>query len=175
MPQTDRAQVCDGAEYKINHFKPPGVLCDLVFWPDSTFQSTENPAAGPLKEETKGLEDQRVGCLQVGSAGNAGDPRQNCGDSSGAQASRLPPLTSDFSEQVTVMRMLSKSVQLHRSTYIPSSLPSCRSLLMAYSVLEGERGREGAHTKQKHAKPQGCPRLSAASSLPSPRITWPGS
>lgn len=91
MPQTDRAQVCDGAEYKINHFKPPGVLCDLVFWPDSTFQSTENPAAGSLKEETKGLEDQRVGCLQVGSAGNAGDPRQNCGDSSGAQASRLPP------------------------------------------------------------------------------------
>ena len=69
MPQTDRARVCDGAEYKINHFKPPGVLCELVFWPDSTFQSTENPAAGPLKEETKGLEEQRVGCLQVGSAG----------------------------------------------------------------------------------------------------------
>jgi hypothetical protein len=51
-------------------------------------------------------------------------------------------LTSDFSKQVTVMRMLSKSVQLHLSTYIPSSLPSCRSLLIAYSVLERKEGKE---------------------------------
>lgn len=42
-----------------------------------------------------------------------------------------------LSKQVTVIRMLSKSVQLHLSTYIPSSLPSCRSLLMAYSVQIG--------------------------------------
>ena len=126
---------------------------------------------GPLKEETKGVEDKRVGCLEAGSVRSADSPCRNCGGSSEAQAFLLPParvaltaeapgwgwiwpepvsqLTSDFSKQVTVMRMLSKSVQLHRSTYIPSSLPSCRSLLMAYSVLEGERGRESELTPNR--------------------------
>lgn len=52
------------------------------------------------------------------------------------------------------MRMLSKSVQLHLSTYIPSSPPSCRNLLMAYSVLEGERGKgRKSSYQQEHSKP----------------------
>lgn len=44
--------------------------------------------------------------------------------------------TSEPSKQVTVMRMWLKFVQLHLNTYIPASFPSCRSLLMAYSVLK---------------------------------------
>lgn len=47
-----------------------------------------------------------------------------------------PDVTSEPSKQVTVMRMWLKLVQLHLNTYIPASFPSCRSLLMAYSVLE---------------------------------------
>lgn len=75
----------------------------------------------------------------------------------------LSRLTSGFSKQVTVMRMLSKSVQLHRSTYIPSSLPSCRNLLMAYSVLEGERQREKALTNRSTLNPRGNPARAASS------------
>lgn len=45
--------------------------------------------------------------------------------------------TSEPSRHVTVIRMWLKLVQLHLSTYIPTSFPSCLSLLMAYSVLEG--------------------------------------
>ena len=61
--------------------------------------------------------------------------------------------TSEPSKQVTVMRMWLKFVQLHLNTYIPASFPSCRSLLMAYSVLKESMYKWGKPTnEQLHPK-----------------------
>lgn len=56
--------------------------------------------------------------------------------------------TSEPSKHVTVIRMWLKLVQLHLSTYIPTSFPSCLSLLMAYSVLQGN-GQWAKTTKEQ--------------------------
>ena len=166
-----------------------GVLCELIFWPHSTFQNTENPAVGPLKEETKGLEDQRVGCLQVGSVGSAGGQRQNCGGSSGAQASDSRPsprklgLHAARASPQADLRLF-EAGDGHEDVVKVSAAPPqhVHSLLapLLPQLIDGilrarrERQRGSSHQTEARQAPQ-TPTPSEASSLLSPRITWPES
>ena len=166
-----------------------GVLCELIFWPHSTFQNTENPAVGPLKEETKGLEDQRVGCLQVGSVGSAGGQRQNCGGSSGAQASDSRPsprklgLHAARASPPADLRLFEAGdghedvvkVSAAPPQHVPPLLaPLLPQLIDGILRARRERQRGSSHQTEARQAPQ-TPTPSEASSLLSSRITWPES
>lgn len=175
MPQTDRARVCDGAEYKINHFKPR-VFCRACFSGQiPLFQSTENSAAGPLKEETKGLEGTKG---RLPASGLRRERRQPVSELRGLL--RGPGLSTpaphlrlfkagDGHEDVVEARCSSTAARIPSAPLLPQLIDG---ILRA---RRRERGREGAHTKQKHAKPQGRPRPQRLKPARPPRITWPGS
>ena len=144
---------------------------------------------GPLKEETKGLEDQRVGCLQVGSVGSAGGQRQNCGGSSGAQASDSRPsprklgLHAARASPQADLRLFEAGDGHEDVVKVSAAPPQHVHPLLAPllpQLIDGilrarrERQRGSSHQTEARQAPQ-TPTPSEASSLLSPRITWPES
>ena len=144
---------------------------------------------GPLKEETKGLEDQRVGCLQVGSVGSAGGQRQNCGGSSGAQASDSRPsprklgLHAARASPQADLRLFEAGDGHEDVVKVSAAPPQHVHPLLAPllpQLIDGilrarrERQRGSSHQTEARQVPQ-TPTPSEASSLLSSRITWPES
>ena len=144
---------------------------------------------GPLKEETKGLEDQRVGCLQVGSVGSAGGQRQNCGGSSGAQASDSRPsprklgLHAARASPQADLRLFEAGDGHEDVVKVSAAPPQHVHPLLAPllpQLIDGilrarrERQRGSSHQTEARQAPQ-TPTPSEASSLLSSRITWPES